>query len=243
MNIALIGYGKMGKEIEAIAKEKNITIAKVFSSENNIGGKALTNDSLHNIDVCIEFTRPEQAFENLSAAIKAKKNIVCGTTGWLNRMDEIKNLAKENNVGFLYASNFSIGMNIFFELVSQAGMLFNSFNDYDGFIHETHHVDKPDSPSGTALHIASLLLQNFTRKKEIVHETAHTPLKSNQLHVTSTRAGHWIGQHNVTFDSEADTIELIHTARSRRGFALGALVAAQWLHNKKGIYSMKDILL
>ncbi|MEK7263028.1 MAG: 4-hydroxy-tetrahydrodipicolinate reductase [Bacteroidota bacterium] len=242
MNIAIIGYGRMGKEIETIANERNITIKKIFTSKNNIAGTGLTKQSLKGVDVCLEFSTPDTAFDNVSAALSAGKNVVCGTTGWMSKMNDAKKLASKNNVGFLFAANFSIGLNIFSHILASASELFNKFDDYDVFIHELHHAQKKDSPSGTALSLASTILQNFPRKKEIVADKLKQPIATNQLHVTSSRAGYWIGQHKVVFDSEVDIIELTHTARNRRGFALGALTAAKWLQGKQGCFSMQDVI-
>ena len=242
MNLALIGYGNMGKEIESLASEKNISIKKIFTRKNNSLGKGITKRTLKDVDICIEFTAPNQAYSNIEAIVKCGKNVVCGTTGWLSKMNNVKSLVEKYNVGFLYAANFSIGVNIFSQVMERAAQLFNKFEEYDVFLNETHHVSKPDSPSGTALALASILLENYSRKKEIISETAHTILQPYQLHVSSTRSGQWIGQHKVVFDSEADVIELVHTARSRKGYALGALLAAEWLKDKRGFFTMKDVL-
>ncbi|MBM4165368.1 MAG: 4-hydroxy-tetrahydrodipicolinate reductase [Ignavibacteria bacterium] len=244
MNIALIGYGKMGKEIESLSKERGTVIKKIFTRENNSAGKSLNKQSLKDIDLCFEFSAPDEAYYNIEALIAAKKNIVCGTTGWFDKISSVKKLVEEHQIGFVYSSNFSLGMNIFISTVERAASLLNRFNEYDVSIHETHHVRKPDSPSGTAFALASLLLQNFPRKTEIITETAHQQLQPHQLHVSSTRIGNVVGQHTVLFDSEVDSLELIHTAKNRRGFALGAIIAAEWLYytQQKGFFTMKDVL-
>ena len=242
MNIALIGYGKMGKELEALAREREINVAKIFTPENNRGGSGLTKESLKNIDMCIEFTTPVAVLENIEAIARAGKNVVIGTTGWYDKLPDVVKLVKEKKIGLLYAANFSPGMNVFYHIVTSAAKMFDKFDSYDVAIAETHHKEKTDSPSGTALALANLIIQNTRRKKEIFHEAAHAKIKAAQLHVTSTRVGNVAGKHDVMFDSEADSIELIHTAKSRRGFALGALIAAEWLKGKTGFFTMKDVL-
>jgi 4-hydroxy-tetrahydrodipicolinate reductase len=242
MNIAIIGYGKMGKELERLAPERKIIVKQIFTDKNNVGGIGLTTQSLKDVDVCIDFSTPTAVIDNIEAVITSGKNIVVGTTGWYDKLEEIKKLVKEKKVGLLYSPNFSLGMNIFCQIVSSAAHLFNKFDPYDVAINETHHTGKADSPSGTALNLGQTILQHIRRKKEILHETAHKQIKPEQLHITSTRIGNVVGVHEVHFDSEADSIELVHTAKNRQGFALGALIAAEWLKGKKGVYTMKDVL-
>jgi 4-hydroxy-tetrahydrodipicolinate reductase len=242
MNIALIGYGKMGKEVERLAKEKGITVAKIFDVHNNTGALGLTPDALRGVDVCIDFSTPSAVIGNIESAAECGKNIVVGTTGWYDRMDHVKKLVKEAKIGLLYASNFSLGVNLFLNLVSHAAHLFDKYPEYDAAVREVHHAGKADSPSGTALSVAAAILQGMKRKGEICSETSHGKIKPQQLHVTSTRLGHVTGTHAVAFDSDADMIELIHTAKNRAGFALGAVVAAEWLKGKKGFYTMRDMI-
>jgi 4-hydroxy-tetrahydrodipicolinate reductase len=242
MNIALIGYGRMGKEIERLAPERKITIKQIFTDENNISGIGLTAQTLKDVDVCIDFSTPTAVVDNIEAVASCGKNIVVGTTGWYDKLDEIHELVKEKKIGLLYSPNLSLGMNIFSQVLTSAAHLFDKFDQYDVAVNETHHKGKADSPSGTALNLAQIIIQHLRRKKEILHETAHKQIKREQLHVTSIRVGHIVGTHEVIFDSEADSIELIHTAKNRQGFALGALVAAEWLKGKKGVYTMKDVL-
>ncbi len=242
MQLALIGYGRMGHEVEHVAKEKGIKIAKVIEIGENQHGAALTKAALKGVDVCIDFSSPESAFENIQAAADAGVNIVVGTTGWYDRLDEARALVKKKAIGCLYASNFSLGVNIFLQIVMDASHLLDAYSDYDVAVSEFHHRGKADSPSGTALSIGSTILKEIRRKNEILSETSHGTIKPNQLHVTSTRIGHTIGKHAVMFDSEADTIEIVHTAKNRRGLAMGAIVAAEWLKGKKGFYTMRDVL-
>ncbi len=242
MNIALIGYGKMGKEVEHVAKEKGINIVAILREEDNTDGSGMTANSLKHVDVCIDFSTPQSVLKNIEAAAKCGRNIVVGTTGWHDRLDDVKKLVKEKKIGFLYASNFSLGLNIFSRVVMDASRLFDKHMEYDVAIHEVHHKGKADSPSGTALSLGSVVLQSLKRKKEILHETSHGQIKPDQLHITSERVGSVTGTHTVLFDSEYDSIELVHTAKNRRGFALGAIVAAEWLKGKKGFYTMSDVI-
>lgn len=242
MNIGIIGYGKMGNEIERIAALRKITVKKVFTDENNMDGLGLTKQSLRDIDVCIDFTAPTAVIGNIEAVAACGKNIVVGTTGWYDKLDEVKKLVRAQKIGLLYSPNFSLGMNIFYQVLSSAAHVFEKFDFYDVAISETHHHGKADSPSGTALALGQIVLQHIRRKKEMVHETVHKTIKPEQLHVTSTRVGNVVGIHRVLFDSEGDSIELMHTAKNRSGFALGALIAAEWLRGKKGVFMMKDVL-
>jgi 4-hydroxy-tetrahydrodipicolinate reductase len=242
MNIALIGYGRMGKEVERAAKERGITVGKIFDVHNNTGALGLSKDALKGIDVCIDFSTPGSVIDNIEAACECGKNIVVGTTGWYEKLDQVKKLVKEGKIGLLYASNFSLGVNVFMQIVSNAAHLFNKYPGYDVAVRESHHRAKTDSPSGTALSLASTVLQSLKRKSEILSDTCHGEIKSHQLHVTSTRLGHVTGKHEVIFDSDADTIELVHTAKNRSGFALGAVIAAEWLKGKKGLYTMRDLI-
>ena len=242
MQLALIGYGRMGREVEQVAQDKGLKIGKIFEIGENSRGTALSKSSLKGVDVCIDFSSPESAVDNINAVADAGVNIVVGTTGWYDKLEEIRATVKKKGIGLLYASNFSLGVNIFLQIVSDASRLFDAHKEYDVAVSEVHHQGKADSPSGTALSIGSTILKEFHRKHEILPETSHSTIKPDQLHVTSTRLGHTTGKHSVTFDSEADTIELIHTAKSRRGFAIGAVVAAEWLKGKKGFYTMRDVL-
>ncbi len=241
MNIALIGHGNMGKEIERMTSLRRHSIKQIFTSRNNADGKGLTKQSLNDIDVCIDFSTSMAAMNNIEAAAKCGKNIVVGTTGWYDRLKEVEKLVKEKKVGLVYSPNFSLGMNIFFQILNSTAHYFDKFDDYDVALQEVHHRGKADSPSGTTLIIGQILLQHIRRKKELLHETSHRQISKQQLHVTSTRVGAVVGRHSVLFDSEADSIELVHTAKNRSGFAAGVLIAAEWLKGKKGVYTMKDI--
>jgi len=243
MNLALIGHGKMGKEVEAVAKEKGIKVVKILEVENNTGGMGITKDSLKGIDVCIDFSSPAAVIANIEAVADCGRNIVVGTTGWYDRLDYVRKLVKEKKIGFLYAANFSLGVNLFSHIMMDAAHLIDRYAEYDVALSEVHHRGKADSPSGTALSLGALILQTMKRKSELVSETSHGVMKPHQLHVTSTRVGAVTGKHSVMFDSESDSIELVHTAKNRQGFARGAIVAAEWLKGKRGFYTMRDVIL
>jgi 4-hydroxy-tetrahydrodipicolinate reductase len=236
MRIALIGFGKMGREIDSIARSQGETIARVFDSRNPV-----RPDALSDVEVCVDFSTPETVVQNIRAAIEAKRDIVVGTTGWDKYLPEFRNSVRES--GLLYASNFSLGMNYFFRMVKRAAELMDGATEYDPYIHEIHHRQKLDSPSGTALRLAGILIDGIERKKEILSSPPNGKIAAEALHVSSTRVGTVAGTHTVGFDSDADSIELKHTAKNRRGFALGALAAARWLHGRKGIYTMDDVEL
>ncbi|MBA3815377.1 MAG: 4-hydroxy-tetrahydrodipicolinate reductase [Parachlamydiaceae bacterium] len=240
MKIALIGYGKMGKMVEMAAKSKGYSITAIIDPhlENNI----ITKDSVNTADVCIDFTNPSSALDNIKALASLGKNIVMGTTGWYNDIDGVKRIVEQANIGFLYSPNFSIGVALFLEIVSQAAALISPFDAYDVGGYEIHHSQKADFPSGTAKAISQRLLSNIPRKKEVIYQINHKILP-DQIHFTCLRNGSTPGTHSVSFDSPADTITLTHTARSREGFALGAIQAAEWLNGKKGFFTLDDMLL
>jgi len=236
MRIALIGYGKMGKEIEAAAVAAGDTIVQKFDIDRPADAASLAG-----ADVCIEFSTPDTVVGNIKMALQAQKDIVVGTTGWYDHLPEVKKLAVQS--GLLYSANFSVGVNMYFRIVAAAAELMRNAPDYDTYVHELHHRQKADSPSGTALRLADILLKRIERKKSIATHRMDGKISPEALHVTSTRVGTFAGTHTVGFDSEADLIEITHTARSRRGFALGALRAAHWLHGRKGVYTMDDVEL
>ncbi|HUN67034.1 MAG TPA: 4-hydroxy-tetrahydrodipicolinate reductase [Bacteroidota bacterium] len=240
MNIALIGYGKMGKEIERLAPERGMTVKKIFPTDREIG--AINRTSLRGIDVCIDFTSPAATLEIVTRVAGSGKNLVTGTTGWYDQLGRISAVVRKNKTGFLYSPNFSVGMNAFFRIVAGAAKALEPFGEYDAAVHEIHHREKKDSPSGTALMLGRLLLNERKSKKELLTGHPDGAIEPSQLQITSQRLGRVVGVHSVTFDSGADTIELIHRAKDRSGFALGALVAAGWLSKKRGIFTMDNVL-
>ncbi len=244
MKIALIGYGKMGKAIEKIALQKgHIIVLKI--SEDTMS--EFTNDNLSKADVAIEFTQPEAAFDNVLKCFEAGIPVVCGTTGWNDKLDEAKKICPEKNGSFFHAPNFSIGVNLFFALSEQMAKMAERIPSYDNItISETHHTEKKDAPSGTAVSLANDILKNISRLKKWEGFTEEIPGteagKGGVLPVRSYRIGDAAGLHEICYKSEDDTIKLIHEAKGRSGFAKGAVTAAEWLIGKKGIYGMKDLL-
>ena len=243
MKISLIGYGKMGKEIERIAKLRGIQVVSIIdSSDVSAKSKKITKASLNNADVAIDFTTPDVAIDNLKLVSALGKNMVMGTSSWYDRVEEAKAIVKKNNTGFIYGPNFSIGVNLFMKIAEESTKLFEKAKDYDVFVYEAHHNQKVDAPSGTAKNISDIVLKNMKRKKKAVYDRVDRRILPSELHVASIRAGNIPGTHVLSFDSEADTIEIKHTARNRSGFAIGALQAAEWIRNKKGFYTFDDLM-
>ena len=235
MNIALIGYGKMGKEIEKIAIERGHSILLVIDENNQ---KDLDKEHLKKIDVAIEFTSPKSAFSNYLKCFESNIPIVSGTTGWLNKFSEIKEKCEIQNQAFFYASNFSLGVNVFFELNKRLAQLMSSFDNYNVELEEIHHLQKIDAPSGTAITIAEHILEHHPVKTD----WALSPTTEQQLKITAKREADVPGTHIVKYESDIDKIEIRHQAKNRKGFALGAVLAAEFLKDKKGLYSMQDLL-
>ena len=234
MKIALIGYGKMGKTIENIAVQRGHEIVLRLDVNNTEDFKRLGE-----ADIAIEFTRPESAFENIKQCIAAKVPVVSGTTGWLDLYQTVSQLCLQNDSAFFYASNYSIGVNIFFEINRQLALMMNNYPMYDVRMEETHHTQKLDAPSGTAITLANSILENVSRKTKWA---CNTEGSAEAINITAKRIDPAPGTHVVTYDSAIDTIEIAHTAHSREGFATGAVLAAEWLLGKKGVFSMKDML-
>ena len=230
MKIAIIGYGKMGKTIEKLAKSKGHKIGLVIDFDNQ---NDLTTQNLQKVDVAIEFSRPESAFQNIQTCLKARLPIVSGTTGWLDKMEEIKNICDQNGGAFFYASNYSIGVNIFFEINRQLAKMMNQFPEYQISMEEIHHTQKLDAPSGTAITLARGIFSNVDRKTNWVNEESS---KENELSIISKRIDEVPGTHGIRYKSPIDTIEIEHTAHSRIGFAEGAVKAAEWIIDKKRLF-------
>jgi 4-hydroxy-tetrahydrodipicolinate reductase len=243
VKIALIGYGKMGREVEQVALSKGHSIVARFDPAlARTAEVTVESDSLEAADVCIEFTTPLAVLENIRTIARIKKPLVVGTTGWYEHLPEAEEAVSESGTGLVYAPNFSLGVNLFYRLVESAAELFNHFEDYDVFGSEIHHRQKLDSPSGTARKLSEIVLKKFTRKKTAVSEPLNRAIRRDEFHLVSARAGHFPGIHSLTFDSAADTIELTHTVRSRSGFAVGALLAAEWIVSRPGFYSFEHVL-
>ncbi|SDG00915.1 4-hydroxy-tetrahydrodipicolinate reductase [Chitinophaga filiformis] len=236
MKIALIGYGKMGKAIEAIAVAKGHEIVhRVDLNSQHL----LEKEELSKADVAIEFTGPETAYNNILKCFAANVPVVCGSTGWLEQLPAVTSLCLEQHQAFLYASNFSVGVNIFFEINKRLAELMANQPQYEVKMEEIHHTQKRDAPSGTAISLAEQLMEKVRRKQEWVNEESSRP---EQLSIISKREDPAPGTHSVTYTSAIDDITITHTAHSREGFASGAVIAAEWLKGKTGIFSMKDVL-
>jgi len=242
MNIALIGYGKMGQIIERFAIERGHEVVLKIGT-NNLAD--LTVSNLKKADIAIDFSTPDTAIHNIYLCFDANVPLVVGTTGWYGQLQEIKDECERGNHTLLYGSNFSIGVNLFFHINEILAKIMNNYPVYDVQVEEIHHTQKLDSPSGTAMTIAEGIIENMDRKSEWVNELDGVPtvdvLKQNQVLIASQRIENIPGTHTVVYSSEVDEIELKHTAHSRAGFALGAVVAAEWLQNKQGFYNISDI--
>lgn len=236
MKIALIGYGKMGHMIEEIATQRGHEIVLKIDVTNQLD---FTRENVAKAEVAIEFTNPESAFQNVMKCLEFGIPVVSGSTGWNNRLEEAKNYCLQNERSFLHTSNFSIGVNIFFEVNKLLAKLMASQPEYDVTMREIHHTAKKDAPSGTAVTLAEQILSNLPRKKNWINEPAQD---KEQLSIISERVDPAPGTHYVKYSSEVDDIEIIHTAHSRKGFALGAVLAAEYISDKKGVFSMKDVL-
>lgn len=236
MKIAIIGYGKMGKTIERLAEAKGHEIVLKINIDNI---EEFTTENLKKADVAIEFSRPESAFENIKKCLEAGLPIVSGTTAWLDKLDKAKAICTENDGGFMYASNFSIGVNIFFEVNNYLAKMMNPQPQYEPSLHEIHHTQKLDAPSGTGITLAEGVLNHIDRKENWVNRKTEKP---TELALTSERIDPAPGTHAITYSSAIDTIEIKHTAHSREGFASGAILAAEWMIGKKGYFTMRDLL-
>ena len=235
MKIALIGYGKMGHAIEQIALQRGHEIVSVIDVNNQ---EDFTSDAFKSADVAIEFSMPAVAMDNYRRAFAAGVPVVSGTTGWLEHLPEIKEACKAGQT-FFYASNFSLGVNIFFALNKYLAKIMNDFPAYDVRMVETHHVHKLDAPSGTAITLAEGLIDNIERKNKWVEGKN---LEKDEIGICSVREGEVPGIHTVIYESDVDTISITHDAKSRMGFALGAVIAAEFTCGKKGFLTMQDML-
>ncbi len=236
MKIALIGYGKMGRTIEGIALQRGHTVSLKIDIDNV---DSFTKENLQQCDVAIEFTGPQSAKENILKCVDAGIPVVSGSTGWLDSRDEVERICKEKNGSFLYASNFSVGVNIFFEVNKKLAQLMKQHSNYEVSMEEIHHTQKKDAPSGTAITLAEQILQEVPRKKNWVNDVSKV---SEELVIISKREDPAPGTHRIIYSSVVDDIEIIHTAHNRNGFATGAVLAAEFLAGKKGIYNMQDVL-
>lgn len=230
MNIALLGYGKMGKVIEAIALERGHNIVLKVDADT-------IEFQLNNIDVAIDFSVPTAAVSNISKCLNEGIPVISGTTGWLHDYQEVVDLCRAKNGSFLYASNFSIGVNIFFEINKRLSELMSKHSNYKAGIEEIHHTQKLDAPSGTAITLAETIIKNSN-----YNNWSLDAKNQNELPIVAKRIENVPGTHEITYTSEVDTLSIKHTAHSRQGFGLGAVIAAEWIVGKKGVFSMKDVL-
>ncbi len=236
MRIAIIGYGKMGKAIEAIAKERGHQIGAIIDLNN---ANEINQISTSHIDVAIEFSHPDAAFENIKSLLSNHIPVVSGTTGWLTKKKEIIDLTENNQGTFFYASNYSIGVNLFFQLNKLFANLMKNQNGYSLYTNEIHHTEKKDSPSGTAITIAEGIIENNPSFKNWVNNQIPN---DGEVPIWSQREGAIAGTHSVKYISSVDELEIKHHAFSRQGFALGAVIAAEWVKDKKGVLGMDDML-
>jgi 4-hydroxy-tetrahydrodipicolinate reductase len=235
MKIALIGYGKMGKEIESIALKRGHEIVLIVDKDNF---DLVTEKDYKKADVAIEFSTPNTVIENIHNCLKIQLPIVVGTTGWYEKFDEIKKLCADKGGSLFHATNFSVGVNLFFKVNSYLAELMNKYEDYDVSMEEIHHIHKLDKPSGTAISLANQIMQKMNRKKS----WSISEKDKDVLFIKDVREGEVPGTHIIKYQSAVDDIEIMHKAHNRKGFALGAVIAAEFLKDKKGIYSMSDII-
>ena len=236
MKIAIIGYGKMGKIIEATARERGHTIGSIIDLGDE---QLLSPDNLDKHDVAIEFSSPASAFNNISKCMDAGLPVVSGSTGWTDRIGDLKNRCKAEYLGFVYASNYSLGVNILFSLNERLAAIMQDHEAYDVNMTEIHHSQKLDAPSGTALTLADGILGKVCRKKQWVLQDSG---KDEDLWINAIRTGKVTGDHEVMYESVFDSLSIKHSAKDRRGFATGALVAAEFIRDRKGFFTMKDVL-
>ncbi|MFO7952254.1 MAG: 4-hydroxy-tetrahydrodipicolinate reductase [Bacillota bacterium] len=244
MQIGIAGYGKMGKMIYQLAREKGHEVPLIIdpqSTEEEVTARKLDSTSPQ-LDVIIDFTTPETVLDNIKDYGQFELPAVIGTTGWYDQMEQVARIVKDCGIGLIWSGNFSLGVNLFFQLVKAAGNLINRFPEYDVMVHEYHHRQKADSPSGTAQMIGDILVDSFDWKTLPLSKEPHRKLKDCELQISSTRGGFIPGTHQVIFDSEVDTIALEHCARNRTGFAKGAIMAAEWIKNRKGFYNIDDMM-
>lgn len=237
MRIALIGYGSMGREVERQAQPLGMKITEIFDID-----RPLSTAKADMFDVAIDFSWPDAVVANVKAAAQLRVPIVIGTTGWYDSIDNVRSIVDSGSIGCVWGSNFNIGTHLFLRIVQRAAELMNPHTAFDVAIHEWHHQRKRDSPSGTALTTAAGIISLLDRKKSIATETQHGMIDPSALHITSTRVGDVIGRHQVTIDGPFESIDIVHTAKNRQGFAQGALLAAKWIQQRKGLYDVTALI-
>lgn len=241
MTLALVGTGRMGQAVEAVAQERGHTVVSRFDAERPLLDSR-DPEALNGAEVCIDFTTPDLALDHLHQYAFWGVDAVIGTTGWYDDLPKVREWVDEGQNGVLYAPNFSLGVALVQRALGAMLPLLNELDDYDPWIHEVHHTGKVDSPSGTALALAETVREGLARKTRIEPETQHGAIGAEALHVTSARAGHVFGEHTVAFDSAVDRIEIVHRAKDRRAFAVGAVRAAEWIRGRAGLFTLDDML-
>lgn len=243
MNIALLGCGKTGREIESVAIARGHSIAGRFTSHNPLTESSMAALRTQCVDCCIDFSTASAVLPNMCLCVQERIPIVVGTTGWHAHLPEIRSHVERFGGALVYASNFSVGAQTYLKIIREAARLFNAHMQYDAAVHETHHRLKKDAPSGTARTIADILIRELERKQTMRTDPdlAREAVASKDLWVSSSRVGSIFGTHTVTFSSESDEIELTHRAHSRQGFAIGALMAAEWVQGRQGIFTAEDV--
>lgn len=241
MKLALVGTGRMGQAVEALAMERGHTITTRFDSARPLAGHA---DALEGADVAVDFSLPDVALDHIERYCRRGQPAVIGTTGWYDAMDQVRAWVESREATLLYAPNFSVGVALLRRALQALTPLVDALPDYDAYVHEIHHTGKADSPSGTARMLGEILLEGLERKDQLETETQYGPIAPEALHVTSTRAGTVFGQHTVGLDGPFDQLHLTHEAKDREGFAFGALRAAEWLVDQlPGLYTLDDVLV
>jgi len=239
MKIAMIGYGKMGHTIERLASEQGHEVVLKINADNL---DAFTSENLQQADVAIEFSQPDVAYDNIMTCLKAGLPVISGTTGWLDKYEAVKDWCLANGGAFFYASNFSVGVNIFFELNKHLAKIMNNHTSYQVDMEEIHHTQKLDAPSGTAVTLAEGILEKIDTLQGYQLQEGNQKIKDNCIPITAKRIGNTPGTHVIQYHSAIDELEIKHTAKGREGFASGAITAAHWLIGKKGIFGMNDLL-
>jgi len=244
MRVGIAGYGKMGVLVWQVALSRGHEVPVIIdpsSSAKEVTQKKI-NSTTPQLDVIIDFTNPDVVLDNIKSYCELKIPAVIGTTGWYDQIDQVAENVKNSAIGLIWSGNFSLGVNLFFHIIKTTGKLMNRFSQYDVMINEYHHRHKADSPSGTAQMIGDILIDQIDRKNNVFNGFLERRIKDSELQITSTRGGSIPGTHRVTFDSEVDSLVLEHSARSRAGFAEGAVMAAEWVHNQRGFFNIDDMM-
>jgi 4-hydroxy-tetrahydrodipicolinate reductase len=237
MRLAIVGYGKMGRELERLAPAFGVRSIEIFDIDT-----PLADNRADSFDVAIDFTTPEAAVQNIKWLARHGKQIVVGTTGWYAQKDDVQKIVAQQGIGLVYSPNFTIGVYLFLRIVRAAAQEYQAFPEFDIAVRETHHAQKVDAPSGTALRIGETILNEWHRKRQVFTGALSGKLPADALQISSARLGTVAGEHTVTIDSASDSIALTHTAKNRSGFATGALRAAAWIQGKKGLFTMDDMM-